>query len=312
MRPSFAYQVQSFTHSDIPAPRLFERTVELAQATEEAGFDAVYVMDHVYQIPIVGAAAEPMLEAYTALAALARETTRVQLAALVTGVTYRNPALLAKTVTTLDIVSGGRAILGIGAAWYEAEHRAYGFDFPPVGERMDRLDEALTIIRAMFTAERPSFTGTYYRIEEALNVPRPVRPGGPPILVGGTGERRTLRIAATHADMTHWFALSLPELAGKTAVLERHCEAIGRDPSTIRRTMTSPVLVAPTEREASAIRAALPPARRESTAAGTPEQMAPLLRPYVEAGVTGFSFSNVMLPTPSAIAAAGELLRLLS
>ena len=131
---------------------------------------------------------------------------------LVTGVTYRNPALLAKQVTTLDTISGGRAILGLGAAWNEVEHEGYGYDFPPIRERMDRLEEALTIIKAMFTEERPTFTGRYYRIDQAFNVPRPVQPGGPKILVGGGGEQRTLRIAAKHADMTHWFALGLDGL----------------------------------------------------------------------------------------------------
>src|SRR5213079_2134121 len=147
----------------------------------------------------------------------------VKLGTLVTGVTYRNPALLAKMVTTLDVISRGRAILGIGAAWNEDEHNGYGIEFPPIAQRMDRLDEALTIARLMFTEERPSFEGKYYRIDRALNVPRPVQPGGPKILVGGGGEQRTLRIAAKHADMTHWFALGLDGLKHKTQVLERYC-----------------------------------------------------------------------------------------
>ena len=182
-------------------------------------------MDHLYQIDGVGPVTDPMLEAWSTLAALARETNRVRLGTLVTGVTYRNPALLAKTATTLDVISGGRAILGLGAAWNEVEHDGYGFDFPPVRERMDRLDEALTIIRAMFTEERPTFEGRHYRVHEVLNVPRPIQPGGPRILVGGGGEQRTLRIAAKHADMTHWFPLGLEVLRHKTEVLEGYCEA---------------------------------------------------------------------------------------
>jgi F420-dependent oxidoreductase-like protein len=210
-----------------------------------------------------------MLEAYSTLAALAARTTSVRLGALVTGVTYRNPAILAKTVTTLDVISGGRAILGIGAAWNEDEHRGYGVEFPPVRERMDRLDEALTICRAMFTEERPTFAGRHYRAHAALNVPRPVSPGGPPILVGGGGEQRTLRIAAKHADMTHWFPLGLEVLRHKTEVLERHCEAAGRDPSTIRRTMATPVLVAANERDAATALERLPPERRAHVSIGT-------------------------------------------
>src|SRR5262249_26969760 len=148
---------------------------------------------------------EPMLEAYSTLAALAAQTSRVRLGTLVTGVTYRHPALLAKMVTTLDVISRGRAVLGIGAAWNAGEHAGYGIPFPSVRERMDRLDEALGIARLMFTEERPSFTGHYYHIDRALNSPRPLQAGGPSILVGGGGERRTLLLAAKHADLTHWF-----------------------------------------------------------------------------------------------------------
>ncbi|HSR24990.1 MAG TPA: LLM class F420-dependent oxidoreductase, partial [Candidatus Eisenbacteria bacterium] len=228
----FGYHMPNFSFPGIAPEARFDRVVELACAAESAGFDAVTVMDHFYQIGGVGPEDEPMLEAYTTLGALAACTSRVRLATLVTGVTYRNPALLAKMVTTLDVVSKGRAILGIGAAWNEAEHTGYGFDFPPIGERMDRLDEALTICRAMFTEERPSFTGRHYRIDRALNSPRPIQPGGPRILIGGGGERRTLRIVARHGDMSHWWG-TLDQLKHKSEVLDRHCEAEGRDPSTI-------------------------------------------------------------------------------
>ena len=205
----FGLHLPSYTHPDTPPERLFDRVVEQAKAAETAGFDVVTVMDHLYQIDGIGGPDEPMLEGWSVLAALARETTRVRLGTLVTGVTYRNPALLAKQVTTLDTISGGRAILGLGAAWNEVEHEGYGYDFPPIRERMDRLDEALAIIKAMFTEDRPTFAGRYYRIDQAFNVPRPVQPGGPKILVGGGGEQRTLRIAAKYADMTHWFSLGL-------------------------------------------------------------------------------------------------------
>ena len=145
MTPWFGFHFPNYTFPDTPPERLFERVVELAQRREAAGFGLVTVMDHFYQIRGVGPETDPMLEAYTTLAALSQRTSRVRLGTLVTGVTYRNPAILAKTVTTLDVLSGGRAILGIGAAWNEDEHRGYGFDFPPIRERMDRLDEALTI-----------------------------------------------------------------------------------------------------------------------------------------------------------------------
>ncbi len=309
--PWFGLHLPSYTFPDSPPERLFDRIVEQARAAEDAGFSLITVMDHLNQIPGVGPQTDPMLESWSVLAALARETKTVHLATLVTGVTYRNPALLAKIVTTLDVISGGRAILGMGAAWFEGEHIGLGFDFPPIRERMDRLDEALTITKAMFTQERPTFHGRYYRIEEALNMPRPLQPGGPRILVGGSGEQRTLKIAARHADMTHWFPLGLEGLQHKTDVLARHCEAIGRDPATIERTLGSPVIVVATEAEAKAVREQIPPERRAQEFVGTPEQAAEALRPYLDAGFTGFTFRNVSLRTPESIAVAGELLHLI-
>jgi F420-dependent oxidoreductase-like protein len=311
MQPWFGLHLPNYTFPGSPPERLFDRVVEQARVAESAGFSLVTVMDHLYQIRGVGPVTDPMLEAWSTLAAIARETTRVRLGTLVTGVTYRNPALLAKTATTLDVISGGRAILGLGAAWNEEEHTGYGFEFPPVRERMDRLDEALTIIRAMFTEDRPSFEGRHYRINEALNVPRPIQPGGPRVLVGGGGEQRTLKIAAKHADMTHWFPLGLDVLRHKNDVLVGYCEAIGRDPSTIERTMATPVVVAGTEVEAKAFLAQLPPERRPHVKIGTPDQMAEALRPYLDAGFTGFTFNNSTYRTPEAIGQVGELLRLI-
>ena len=308
----FGYHMPSYTFPGVPPSGLFEHVAELAGAAEDAGFGLVTVMDHFYQIGGVGPETDPMLEAYATLAALSQRTSRVRLGALVSGVTYRNPALLAKTVTTLDVLSGGRALLGIGAAWNESEHWGYGFDFPRVGERMDRLDEALTIIRALFSEERPSFSGTHYQIHEALNVPRPIQPGGPRILVGGGGEQRTLRIAAKHADLTHWFPLGLETLRRKTDLLERYCSEIGRDPASIERTMATPVLVAPTEAAATAILERVPPERRANIHAGPPEQAADALRPYLDLGFSGFTFNNPIVSTPEAISAVGELLRLVS
>jgi F420-dependent oxidoreductase-like protein len=309
--PWFGLHLPNYTFPGTPPERLFDRVVEQARAAEAAGFGLVTVMDHLNQIPGIGPQTDPMLEAWSVLSALARETGRVRLGTLVTGVTYRNPALLAKTATTLDVISGGRAVFGLGAAWYDAEHRAFGFDFPPIGERMDRLDEALAIAKAMFTEDRPSFAGRYYRIDLAINVPRPVQPGGPRILVGGGGEQRTLKIAARHADMTHWFPLGLETLAHKTEVLARHCEAIGRDPSTVERTMAAPVIVGATEADARAAWERLPEERRSTTSPATPERAADAFRPYLDAGFTGFTFNNNVYATPERIAVLGELLRLI-
>ena len=310
MHPWFGLHLPSYTHPDTPPAQLFDRVVEQARAAEAADFRLVTVMDHLYQIPGVGRVDEPMLEGWSTLAALARETSRVRLGTLVTGVTYRNPALLVKQVTTLDTISGGRAMLGLGAAWNDVEHAGYGYEFPPIRERMDRLEEALTIARAMFTEERPSFAGSHYRIEAALNVPRPVQPGGPPILVGGGGEQRTLKIAAKFADLTHWFPLGLDVLRHKTEVLAGHCEAIGRDPATIERTLAAPVLVGSTEAQAKAMLDQVPPERRPHVLAGTPEQAAEGLRPYLDAGFTGFTFNNSIYRTTDQIAMLGELLRI--
>ena len=306
----FGYHLPLYTFPGVQPEGLFDHVAGLAQAAEANGFSLVTVMDHFYQIRGVGPETAPMLEAYATLAALATRTRTVRLGTLVSGVTYRNPAILAKQVTTLDVISGGRAILGMGAAWNEDEHAGYGVDFPGVAERMDRLDEALTIAHAMFTQDRPSFTGRYYRIDRALNSPRPIQPGGPPILVGGGGEQRTLKIAAAHAAMTHWFPLGLPTLLHKKEVLARHCEAIGRDPSTIELTMATPVLLAGDDREADRLLATIPAERRANVRPGTPEQAAEGLRPYIEAGFTGFTYNDNVLPTPESLELAGDLLRL--
>ena len=238
----FGLQLPNFTFGGVPDDQLFDHVAGLAVSGEDAGFSSLWVMDHFWQLPARGGADQPMLEGYTLLGGLAARTNRARLGTLVTGVTYRNPSLVAKTVTTLDIVSAGRAVLGIGAAWYEEEHQGLGFDFPPAGERLDRLDEALHICRAMFTEEKPSFTGRYYRIDEARNVPRPVQAGGPPIMVGGSGERRTLRLVAQHADLCNIFG-SPATVHRLLDVLAGHCGAVGRDPEEISHTWLGTLLL---------------------------------------------------------------------
>ena len=175
----FGLQLPSFTFPDVPNDRMFDRITEIAQAAEASGFDSFWVMDHYHQIRNIGPASDPMLEAYTLLGAVAARTSRVSLGAMVTGVTYRNPAFLAKVVTTLDIVSSGRAILGIGAAWNDEESLAYGYDWPSATERFERLEDALRICRAMFTQPQSSFEGTRHRVEGAYNNPQPIQAGGP-------------------------------------------------------------------------------------------------------------------------------------
>src|SRR5438094_8567324 len=203
MAPFFGFHMPNYTYPSVPDDRLFDHVIEQARAAEEAGFDLVTVMDHFYQINGVGPENAPMLEAYTTLSALATQTKKVKLGTLVTGVTYRNPALLAKEVTTLDVISKGRAILGIGAAWNEDEHVGYGFEYPPIARRMDRLEEAVTIAQLMFTAERPSFECKFYRIDREVSVPRPIHREGPKIVIGGRGEKRTLSALAQPGYLAH-------------------------------------------------------------------------------------------------------------
>ena len=249
--PSFGLQMPSFTFEDVPNDRMFERIAETALAAEDAGFDSFWVMDHYHQIASVGPDTDPMLEAYTLLGAVAARTRRIRLGTMVTGVTYRNPAFLAKVVTTLDVVSAGRAILGIGAAWNEVESRAYGYDWPSTAERFERLEDALRICRAMFTAERTTYEGVRHHVDGALNVPQPIQDGGPPILVGGNGERKTLRLTATYADM--WNGFGDPAgIRHKLDVLERHCAAVGRDPRDIETTRLGTPITDPRIVEASA------------------------------------------------------------
>jgi F420-dependent oxidoreductase-like protein len=307
MRPFFSYHMPNYTFAGTADVDLFDKVVELAQAAEQAGFDMVTVMDHFYQIGVVGSEEEPMLEGYATLSALAMRTNRILLGTMVSGVTYRNPAMLAKMVTTLDVISKGRAVLGIGAAWNESEHAGYGFEFPPIGRREDRLEEALTIARAMFSEERPSFEGTYYRIDRALNRPRPIQPGGPKILVGGSGEKRTLKLAARFADITNWFG-TLEEAAPKLKILDAHCETVGRDPKEIVRTVSLPVVLVDAERDKAAALAALSADRRGPIAAVTVSEGAEMLHRYLDAGFNGFVFRNVTTRTPEAVARVGGLI----
>ncbi len=221
------YQIPLFTYPDAGPDTLFGQVVAQARAAEDSGFDSVWVMDHFWQLPMMGPPELEMLEGYSTLAALAMVTERVRLGTLVTGVTYRNPAMLAKIVTTLDVASQGRAICGIGAAWYEPEHVGLGFDFPPLKVRFEMLEEALEILRAMFRDERPTMQGQHFRVSEAINSPSPVQPGGPPIMVGGSGEKKTLPLGARMADAINLSA-GESELARKLEVIESAAVEAGR------------------------------------------------------------------------------------
>jgi F420-dependent oxidoreductase-like protein len=229
-------QIPSFTWSGSPGS-IRGKLADVARAAEEAGFHSVWVMDHFFQIPLVGPAEQEMLEGYSALSYLAAVTERVKLGTLVTGVTYRHPGVLAKTVTTLDVLSGGRAYLGIGAAWFDREHHGLGVPFPPLAERFERLEETLRIVKQFWSDEAGPFEGGHYRLAETLNSPPALSRPHPPILIGGMGERKTLRLVARHADACNLFAFAGVEaLAGKLDVLRRHCEAEGRPYEEIEKT----------------------------------------------------------------------------
>ena len=207
----------------------------VGQAAEEAGFDRVSVMDHFFQIRGVGPPEHEMLEAYTTLGYLAAHTARVKLLTLVTGVVYRQPGLLAKAVTTLDVLSGGRAMLGIGAAWNEEESRGLGLNFPPIAERFELLEDALKICLQMWSCDDGPFTGTHAKLERTLNSPQAISRPHPPILIGGSGERKTLRLVARYAQACNLFPG--PDLDHKLDVLRRHCETEGRDYDEIEKTV---------------------------------------------------------------------------
>ena len=234
-----------WNYSTPPDPAETAATLaETARVAEQAGVSSFTVMDHYFQMEQAGSAAEPMLEGYTTLGYVAAKTERMTLGLLVTGVMYRHPGLLAKIVTTLDVLSGGRARLGIGASWYEREQRGLGVPVVPVAERFERLEETLQICLQMWSDNNGGFHGRHYQLAETLCVPAPIRRPHPPILVGGGGERKTLRLAARYADACNLFGTSPTDVAHKLAVLRSHCDAEGRDYDRIVKTVLAvrPVL----------------------------------------------------------------------
>jgi F420-dependent oxidoreductase-like protein len=311
---TFGLQMPSFTFEGLPTSALFDRIAETARTAEESGFDSFWVMDHYHQIWTVGPPDHPMLEAYTLLGGVAARTSRISLGAMVTGVTYRNPAFLAKVVTTLDVVSSGRAILGIGAAWNEDESRAYGYEWPSVSERFERLEDALRICRTMFMEPRSSVEGTHHRVESAYNVPQPVQEGGPRILIGGGGERKTLRLVARYADM--WNGFGSPEdVRHKLEVLGEHCRDVGRDPSEIVTTRLGTLALAETHEEAERQLEAFKERRgvdddgaRAGLIWGTADQVGDRVQEYLATGLDGMIFNLPPGSTPEDVARAGRVL----
>jgi F420-dependent oxidoreductase-like protein len=238
----FGLQVSGFQSVAGPE-RIGPKFLALARRADEAGLDSFWVMDHFFQIPEVGPAEQNMLEGYSALAAAAGVTKRISLGTMVTGVTYRHPGVLVKTVTTLDVLSGGRAWLGLGAGWYEREHLALGVPFPPVAARFEMLEETLQIAIQMWSGEAKPFHGKHFQLAETLCRPLPLSQPRPPILIGGGGERKTLRLAAQYADAWNMFAMDASEVAHKLAVLRRHCEALGRPYESIEKSVLGPPIM---------------------------------------------------------------------
>jgi F420-dependent oxidoreductase-like protein len=226
-------QIPDFTSPGGPA-RLGADLARVARTADEAGFEFISVMDHFFQIGVIGPPEREMLEAYTTLGYVAGCTSRARLLTLVTGTVYRSPGILAKIVTTLDVLSGGRAWLGIGAAWNEAESRGLGLPFPPVAERFERLEETLQICLQMWRGDETAFTGKHYRLDRPINSPQALSKPHPPIMIGGSGERKTLRFVARYAQACNLFPG--PDLARKLDVLRAHCEAEGRDYDEILKT----------------------------------------------------------------------------
>ena len=293
-------QIPNFSYGT-GVEQLFPTVIAQAREAESAGFDSVFVMDHFYQLPMLGSPDQPMLEAYTALGALATATERVQLGALVTGNTYRNPTLLAKVITTLDVVSAGRAILSAGTGWFELEHRQLGFEFGTFTERFHRLEEALQILDPMVKGERSTFSGDWYTTESALAEPR--YRDRIPILIGGGGEKKTFSIAARYADHLNVIA-GFDELPGKLDALAKRCDEAGRDRSTLETSILLTVLV-----DENAAPDQIPAERSQRMLVGSTDHIAEQVKAKVlDAGIDGV-IVNLPLYTPGVVAAVGDALR---
>lgn len=295
------YQIPNFTYPGVGPDGLFEAVARQAEAADRSGFDTVLVMDHFYQLPMLGPPDAYMVEAYTLLSALAQRTSRVRLGALVTGNTYRNPALLAKVVTALDIVSGGRAQLGIGAGWFQLEHDALGFEFGTFTDRFEKLEEALQIILPMLRDERPTVAGRHYRVTDAVNQPPAV--GTIPVMIGGAGEKKTLRLVARYADESNLIC-DPEDIPRKLDALAAHCEREGRDRREITVSVQRTICIAPSHDEAESALARYLGERGMDLAGaddatrrvieamvtvGDPDEVGEKLAAVLELGVDGFT-----------------------
>ncbi|WP_027005481.1 LLM class F420-dependent oxidoreductase [Conexibacter woesei] len=304
-------QIPNFNLPGTEPGDLLDTLTDIATTAEASGFDALYVMDHLHQLPGLGPQSNWMLEGPTTLSALAARTKTIHLGLMVGGITYRNPALHAKITTTIDVLSGGRAIMGIGAAWFEDEHKAYDFHFGTLGERFERLEDGLQIMRAMFTSgeERATVEGRHHSITGAYNNPK-VRPDIP-ILIGGSGERKTLRMVAQYAQASNVFG-DVEQIKHLMGVLDQHCADVGRDPSEIARTKLATLVIGDTAEEADAKAAPVREAMGERAAAvvlsGDADTLAEQLAAHREAGLTGLIVNMPEAHDLGQVRAAGEIL----
>src|ERR1700733_8010610 len=286
------YQIPNFTYPGVTPDRLFTTVRQQAVEAEASGFDTVLVMDHFYQLATLGQPEQEMIECYALLSALAQHTSRVRLSALVTGNTYRHPSLLAKTVTALDVVSGGRAQLGIGAGWFELEHDSLGFEFGTFTDRFERLEESLQIVLPMLRGEQPTLEGKWYRVREAMNHPAPL--SRIPVMIGGGGERKTLRLVAQYADESNLICAAA-DIPRKLEALDEPCKNLGRDRSEITVSYQTSACIAPTHEQAvaefEAYLARQPQAepRRATAIVGSPDEVAERFAKLRETGIDGIT-----------------------
>lgn len=272
------------------AENKWNKAVEIAVKAEELGFDSIWVYDHFHNVPVP--AHEAVFECWTTIAAISQRTSRIRLGQMVGCNSYRNPGLLAKITSTVDVISGGRLDWGIGAGWYENEYRGYGYEFKKPSDRIGMLREAVEIVKSMWTNAETTYEGKYYRLERANCDPKPLQKPTPPVWIGGGGEKVTLRVVAEHADVSN-FGSSVEEFVRKREILKGHCAAIGRDEETIRKTVSSEIFIRETEKEileAGSRSLWGEPAEswRSKALVGTPEQVSEKIQRYLDAGCTGF------------------------
>ena len=268
----------------------WQTSVDIAVLAEKLGYDSIWVYDHFHNVP--KPAQEAVFECWTTIAAISQRTSRIRLGQMVGCNSYRNPGLLAKITSTVDVISGGRLDWGIGAGWYESEYKGYGYEFAKPSDRIGMLRETVEIVKSMWTNAETNYDGKYYKMSRANCDPKPLQQPTPPVWIGGGGEQLTLRVVAEHADVSN-FGSSLEEFTKKRAILQDHCRVIGRDEDTIRKTISSEVFIRETEKEvieAGSRNLWGEPAEswRAKALVGTPEQVSEKIQKYLDAGCTGF------------------------